>query len=912
MRRCCWLVGALAAAVAMSLPAVAQAATTITEFSAGLGPVGLAAGADGNVWWVDFPNPGMIGSITPSGTPSTFTSGLTRDGAPTAITAGPGGLWFTLDGKNTIGRITTGGTITQFLGAAADHPMGIAAGPDGNLWYVATGHHGAVVRMTPTGTTTQFTAGLTSDGAPQSIALGPDGNMWFTEPAKKLVGRITPYGVITEFGVGVLAGAPRDIAAGPDGNMWFTENGTVPAIGRITPAGVITEYTAGLPANSQPQGIAAGADGYLYFTDPGANAIGRVTTSGTITTSTAGLTANAGLQGIATGGDGRIWFAEQTAGQIGRMSVAPTAGAVVGSDVTDTTATVDGTVSPNSEATTYTFEYGTTTAYGQSTVPASAGSGGSAQAVSASLILLSPSTTYHVRLAATNATGTTYGPDQTFTTTAPGAPSATSLSATGVTASDATLEASVNPENALTTYHFEWGTTTAYSNQIPASDVSVGSDGTDHPVSQALTGLEPNTTYHFRVVATSPSGTTYGADRTFTTDAVTPIASTTPATGVSGDGVTLGATVNPRNSATAYHFEYGTTTAYGAAVPAVDELVGADDAGHAVTEALTGLAPNTTYHFRVVATSDAGVTAGTDETFTTASVAPDAVTADAAAVSDVTATLSGAVNPRNDATTYHFEWGLTAAYGQTSAPADVGAVDLVAHQVTYALDGLEAATTYHFRLVASSAGGTTYGEDGTFTTAAASTAPPAQQPPSGGARPQLGRTAVASVVRGVVRVELPRSKRFVTLDDLGSIPAGTTIDARRGVLRLVNAVDAAGRTQAARFKGAVFRLGLRTSGMVDLFLISGPGRCTPRRSAARTAAKRPSPRRLWGKDSKGKYTTHGRNSVATVRGTEWITTETCAGTVTRVVRGAVSVRDRWTGKRRIVRAGHSYLARRRA
>ncbi|HEX7291520.1 MAG TPA: hypothetical protein VF250_10380 [Conexibacter sp.] len=889
----------------MSLPLVAQAAPTITEFSAGSGPVGLAAGADGNVWWVDLPNPGMIGRITPGGSPSTFTSGLTHDGQPTAITAGPGGLWFTLGGKNTIGRITTGGTITQFAGAAADHPAGITAGPDGNLWYVATGHHGAVVRITPTGTTTQFTAGLTSDGAPQSIALGPDGNLWFTEPAKKRIGRITPYGAITEYGAGALAGTPREIAAGPDGNLWFTENGSVPAIGRITPAGVITEYRAGLPVNSAPQGIAAGADGNLYFTDPGANAIGRVTTSGTITTLTAGLTASAGLQGIATGGDGRIWFAEQAASQIGRMSVAPTAGAVVASDVTDTTATVEGTVSPNSEATTYTFEYGTTTAYGQSTVPASAGSGGSAQAVSANLILLSPSTTYHVRLAATNATGTTYGPDQVVTTTAPGAPSATSLSATGVTASDATLEGVVNPENALTTYHFEWDTTTAYSNQIPASDVSVGSDGTDHAVSQLLTDLEPNTTYHFRVVATSPSGTTYGADSMFTTDAVAPLASTSPATGVTGDGVTLGATVNPRNSATAYRFEWGTTTAYGAVVPDVDELVDEDDTGHAVTKALTGLAPNTTYHFRVVATSNAGVTIGADETFTTASLAPDAVTADATGVTDAAATLSGAVNPRNDAATYRFEWGPTTAYGQTSASAGVGAVDLVAHQVTYALGGLEAGTIYHFRLVASSAGGTSYGQDRTFTTAAALPAPP------GEARPELGRTAVASVVRGVVRVKLPGGKRYVTLDDPGSVPAGTTVDARRGVLSLVSAVNAAGRTQTARFKGAVFRLGLRASGMVDLFLISGPGRCTPHRSAARAAAKRP-PRKLWGKDSKGKYSTHGHNSVATVRGTEWITTETCAGTVTRVVRGSVSVRDRWTGKRRTVRAGHAYLARRRA
>jgi hypothetical protein len=59
----------------------------------------------------------------------------------------------------------------------------------------------------------------------------------------------------------------------------------------------------------------------------------------------------------------------------------------------------------------------------------------------------------------------------------------------------------------------------------------------------------------------------------------------------------------------------------------------------------------------------------------------------------------------------------------------------------------------------------------------------------------------------------------------------------------------------------------------------------------------------------GKYRTHGRNSVATVRGTEWTTTETCAGTRTRVIKGAVSVLDKRSRRSRIVRAGRTYLAR---
>jgi hypothetical protein len=81
---------------------------------------------------------------------------------------------------------------------------------------------------------------------------------------------------------------------------------------------------------------------------------------------------------------------------------------------------------------------------------------------------------------------------------------------------------------------------------------------------------------------------------------------------------------------------------------------------------------------------------------------------------------------------------------------------------------------------------------------------------------------------------------------------------------------------------------------------------------ARTSARRKPPvRRLWGSDHNGKFRTHGRHSVATVRGTKWITTETCAGTRTTVTEGAVSVRDKHRRKSVLIRAGHSYLARAR-
>src|ERR1700722_3204612 len=115
-------------------------------------------------------------------------------------------------------------------------PFAITAGPDGNLWFAESTGSGAVGRVTPSGTVTEFTSGLS--GPTEGITLGPDGNLWFTEPAQEKIGRITPSGTITQFSVpsGLLTSAkPAQITAGRDGNLWFTISSSGGGIGRITP-----------------------------------------------------------------------------------------------------------------------------------------------------------------------------------------------------------------------------------------------------------------------------------------------------------------------------------------------------------------------------------------------------------------------------------------------------------------------------------------------------------------------------------------------------------------------------------------------------------------------------------------------------------------------------------------------------
>jgi outer membrane protein assembly factor BamB len=209
-----------------------------------------------------------------------------------------------------------------------------------------------------------------------------------------------------------------------------------------------------------------------------------------------------------------------------------------------------------------------------------------------------------------------------------------------------------------------------------------------------------------------------------------PAATTSAASGVARTTATIGGVVNPKGKAASYHFEWGpgTGSAYPNRTPASDQPAGSDSADHAFSANLTGLVASTTYHFRVVATNCGGCVSGTaygaDRTFTTsASPAPPppppkpplSTTTDAGSVGADSATLNGTVDPQGQATTYHFEWGTSPSYGSATAGATASAGS-GQQAVAATLGSLESGTTYHFRLVAESAGGTSFGLDRSFTT----------------------------------------------------------------------------------------------------------------------------------------------------------------------------------------------------
>ena len=304
-----------------------------------------------------------------------------------------------------------------------------------------------------------------------------------------------PYGAN---GVGI-AGGGRIVGAGA-----VIENGSHDAgIWAVTPGGgpdtegaFIASATVLQPGGVEACGMAVAPDGSL------------VIVGDTVSPSRQGVPCQV-TSGVSA-------FAARYVG-FGPPPVATPPGVTTGAatSVGEVSATVTGSVNPNGIQTDYHFDYGTTMSYGSSTPSQSAGSGTTPQNVSAQLTGLTPSTTYHYRIVATNVDGPTTGFDETFTTAAAKPASASTGTATRVGEVSATVHGSVDTGGLDSTYHFEYGKSSTYGSMSRTVHLAAASSALN--VAAFLKALKPGTTYHYRIVASNSAGTSRGADRTFKT-----------------------------------------------------------------------------------------------------------------------------------------------------------------------------------------------------------------------------------------------------------------------------------------------------------------------------------------------------------------------------------------------------------
>ncbi len=183
-------------------------------------------------------------------------------------------------------------------------------------------------------------------------------------------------------------------------------------------------------------------------------------------------------------------------------------------EITKTTATLNGKLDPDGMVTEYHFEYGVTANYETETPTMTIGpAAGVTSVIPAAITGLQPGRTYHYALVATNSLGKTVANDRTFA--AARSPRISGVRTTNVTETEADLHARVNPFGYSTKYHFEYGETPEYGTSVPIPEPDIGSGTTPQEVIAHLTELVPGVVYHFRVVATNEWGTSIGDDTTF-------------------------------------------------------------------------------------------------------------------------------------------------------------------------------------------------------------------------------------------------------------------------------------------------------------------------------------------------------------------------------------------------------------
>lgn len=310
-------------------------------------------------------------------------------------------------------------------------------------------------------------------------------------------------------------------------------------------------------------------------------------------------------------------------GIFGPVTIPDVATGASATSITRTSAVVSGTVNPDgTSVTSCEFEYGTTVAYGH-TAPCSQSlplTGAGDVPVSAQITLsVPPASLVHYRLKAANSNGTNVGEDQTFYLESLPPPTVGGLPASNVSQFAATLNGTLQTGEALVNYRFEYGTTTAYGQVAPIPDSYTPITSETLTVSQPIQSLQAGTTYHYRLLASSPGGTEVaGPDETFTTLPVpVPTVSTGGASDVGVGSATLSGTIDPHGWDTTYLFQYGTSTAYGQSWPTVSVDMGALEGAQPVVVNVPNLLPNTTYHYRLVAINGGGTGYGQDMTFTT-------------------------------------------------------------------------------------------------------------------------------------------------------------------------------------------------------------------------------------------------------------------------------------------------------
>jgi hypothetical protein len=451
----------------------------------------------------------------------------------------------------------SGSYLTEFGSGVVTTPYGVAVDQSSGAVYVSSNGANKIVKFTRTaGTPPTFAPDPTFVSPAKGTAVGEigsfasplavdptDGSLWVADTSRKIVQHFSSSGVfIGSFDGSTSPHGPfsataetqlQDLAVDSAGNVVVAYGPYVAHVERFSPAGAYQFTLEGtFQGGSQPAGM-------VVAIEPGTDRI-LVGATGNLETPKIKLHEGAtqiaqaalpsgfyGMSGLAIDG-GTGWLYAMGARifnccgpnsiRVLRPATRPALTIEAASNVQARSAHLSGTVNPEGADATWNFEFSSDgSTWFQAEESQSAGSGASPVSVESDLSGLASATTYKIRLTASSSEGTKtlVGPE--FTTPA-GPPGVEVLAAAPVTTSEARMNGRVNPFGLATTYYFEYGPDTNYGQSVPATEDAEAGSGTESVlVSRTLTGLAPETTVHYRLVATNAQGTTLGEDRTLTT-----------------------------------------------------------------------------------------------------------------------------------------------------------------------------------------------------------------------------------------------------------------------------------------------------------------------------------------------------------------------------------------------------------
>lgn len=478
-----------------------------------ISPSDVTVDSSGNVWVADTGN-GRLEEFSSAGTfiraLGSKGTGAGQFGWPEGVAIDPSGdVWATDSNHQRVEEWSSTGAFVKTVGwGVADgeakwesctascregirgagqgqfsYPSDLAIDAKGDI-YVADRGNDRVQELNQSGEFVRSISRPEETEGPDGVALDAQGNIWVSYDAEAKIAEFDTEGkLLTRWGTkgtgaGKLESAYR-LAFGPEGNIWVAEWGN----NRVQVFKPTGKYVFGFGSKGTGLGQFEHANGIAF------------SRSGAIAYTLDAGTGDEPGKVVNTGGWVETW------------------------NVSAPAATLHGTVNPNGLATTYHFEYGELAALlngkGTKTSEVGVGSGDTALEESQNISGLTSGTEYFFWTVASNGQGTEYGNPESFVI-GPAAPHAETTQALGVSETAATLNGVVNPESVGTKDYFEYGTTTSYGSRTAESLAGAGISNT--ATAATLSGLVSKTIYHYRLVASSTLGTTYGADQEFATE----------------------------------------------------------------------------------------------------------------------------------------------------------------------------------------------------------------------------------------------------------------------------------------------------------------------------------------------------------------------------------------------------------